>query len=341
MATKPSTATRTAYLKRDAQLRSRATTELGFEPSDAEYVDWLIDACRPSLKSSSWRQYRAAAIAGLGNRVTVAPETGDVRRRLVERLQETPHVSGPRPERTSTLKAKRVTSDDFERLLAGIRTSASPSGALIADGLLATCLTGVRPIEWWGIELHPHPQSETGLALVVTCAKHDAVRAHSPIRTLIFDRLPAEVLDALDRWLTHIGELPDFAAFRSEFDRLSRALRRIVERLLPRRRRRPSFYTMRHMAASRFKARWIDGAETTAERLEGAAVVAALLGHASDRTASRHYARAGRGAFAVDLPVPRASPAEMRRVRRRFADDLDRLRNLTTIDDDAYRPDFD
>ncbi len=46
-------------------------------------------------------------------------------------------------------------------------------------------------------------------------------------------------------------------------------------------------------------------------------MVAALLGHATDETATRHYARAGEadGRF----PVPSPDPAKVARIRKRYS----------------------
>jgi hypothetical protein len=51
-----------------------------------------------------------------------------------------------------------------------------------------------------------------------------------------------------------------------------------------------------------------------AERLEALAIIAALSGHGSDETASKHYARAN--AASGKSRVPSADPAEVQNVRR-------------------------
>jgi hypothetical protein len=60
--------------------------------------------------------------------------------------------------------------------------------------------------------------------------------------------------------------------------------------------------------------------------MHGLAVVAALLGHASDATATAHYGRPHQGERgSARFPVPVADPAEVARVRRRMQLNLGRL----------------
>jgi hypothetical protein len=53
------------------------------------------------------------------------------------------------------------------------------------------------------------------------------------------------------------------------------------------------------------------------ERLAALAIVAALMGHASDVTASRHYGRPSRdGKGMGNLPIAVADPEEVARIRQ-------------------------
>ena len=106
-------------------------------------------------------------------------------------------------------------------------------------------------------------------------------------------------------------------------------MRQLTEELFPRRQVRPTMYTPRHEASARWKARYVESATTVEARLKGLAMVAALLGHASDETATRHYGRPQRGERGSSrLPVPVPDPAEVARVRRRMQRNLERLAAL-------------
>jgi hypothetical protein len=97
-------------------------------------------------------------------------------------------------------------------------------------------------------------------------------------------------------------------------------------------------YTPRHEAAARWKAVYVNSATTDEERLRGLAIVAALLGHATDETATIHYGRPRRGEGGSSrFPVPVPDAAEVARVRRRMQMKLERLA-ATRRRPDGHRP---
>jgi len=101
---------------------------------------------------------------------------------------------------------------------------------------------------------------------------------------------------------------------------------RISNRIFQRRKRRPTLYSPRHEAAARWKSDYMAGTATLEQRIEGAAMVAALLGHASDSTATSHYGRPQCGESGGSrYPTPVPDGAEVARVRKRLARKLERL----------------
>ena len=88
----------------------------------------------------------------------------------------------------------------------------------------------------------------------------------------------------------------------------------------------PTLYSCRHEAAARWKAAYVAPARTDEGRERGLAIVAALMGHASDATASDHYGRVTRFKGVVSIPHP--APGEVLRVRKRMRAQLERLRKL-------------
>ncbi len=62
---------------------------------------------------------------------------------------------------------------------------------------------------------------------------------------------------------------------------------------------------------------------TEKQRLHGLAIVAALLGHISDATATHHYGRPRRGETSAS--IPHADPAEVEKVRQVLWKSLDKL----------------
>ncbi|MBD3849406.1 site-specific integrase [Bosea sp. SSUT16] len=297
----------TTYPARDKQLRAAAAIELGCSVvSHADYVNWLIDVRRLLLAASSWRQYRCAAAYVLEKGGT--SETLAFARRLRAAKPISSYERKALPRRTSALKSKGLPQNDIDTLLAKIDASRSDHRNALRAYVQATLLTGLRPCEWPSVTLK---LQDGTLILIVTNAKANDLRAHSLERTLLFDRLPRKFAERLSEWLTIVAAAGD--DYPKLIKALGDALRSITRKSFPRRKRWPTLYTMRHIFAARAK-------EHYADRPSGLAIVAALLGHSSDATATHHYAkrRAGGG-----LPIPRANPNEVSLVRAVFKKKFD------------------
>jgi hypothetical protein len=89
---------------------------------------------------------------------------------------------------------------------------------------------------------------------------------------------------------------------------------------------------MRHEATARWKAVYLSADQSNEERVAGLAIVAALLGHISDETASKHYGRARRGEREIQrFPVPCADPEEVAKVQQRLDRHLLIRRTQSTV----------
>ena len=172
--------------------------------------------------------------------------------------------------------------------------------------------------------------------LVLVNGKNSNGRAHGETRTLQWTELPDHFVSQMKFWIGVAKAAASEGRFDTLQDTLESLTRRVTKALFPRRTEteHPTLPSVRHAAAARFKAAYVSTATTEDERLQGLAMVAALLGHASDATATEHYARAdGRnGRYPVPVPVPDALE---RRVRRRYYElDLDKDPSLDTADTD-------
>jgi hypothetical protein len=291
------------------------------------YAHWLIGR-RHDLDAATFRQYRSASIFMIGERLgdeTFAyGEREDSLRALSLLLASRyPFSTGstgdrvcskPLPRRTSAKKAKTVSPRDWDRLMATLALSRSRHVRAIGLLLSAGLYTGLRPSEWRDAHLTIEPVSGERRLTVVN-GKNSNGRAHGPTRTLIWPQTCPEV-DVIAAWMTHLDKL-------LPYDRDERArkwevlygtwrdkLYEITRKLWPRRRQRPCFYTTRHMFAAAAKDACLSGVCSREE-------LAALLGHATDATASTHYARPSRNGKAKrPFTLPVADPSEVARVRQ-------------------------
>ena len=219
-------------------------------------------------------------------------------------------------DQTSATKLKALPEADRLAITAALARGRSRHAEALADYLLAGVRTGLRPVEWAGTRRLPDDGSGA-LVLRVPNAKVGPVRGHGPFRTMTFTGLPAEETAIILRWLDRVRAEGDSA------DALLTALGDLLyvttRRLWPRRRMQVALYSARHAFAA------------TAKLFYDAAEVAALMGHASDETATRHYGRyrAGRALppelQALREKLPKPDPDEVGRIRRRLAESRARL----------------
>lgn len=180
-----------------------------------------------------------------------------------------------RGHNTSGKKLKKIPSDKMDRLLEHLNISRNQLDRAIAHWLLAGLATGLRPCEWeeahlWGLKLH------------VQNAKGNAVRANGEKRIIEF------VLPEHEKEIDSIRSfLDDFQAwkkydnnFESFYAKCRKRLYYVNNLLWPKATQKISLYSTRHQFAADMKASGLSKNE-----------IAALMGHASDESATIHYAR--------------------------------------------------
>ncbi|HEV7328309.1 MAG TPA: hypothetical protein VGN91_24890 [Bosea sp. (in: a-proteobacteria)] len=322
--------TETRYLDRFGQLWRRAGTELDRSIRVLDFVrQFLIWA--PQLSGSSVRQYRATIRFGLER---LARHNPHLRAEVAEALtlldgsrQQDP-APAPRgkpkasiPLRTSASKAKGISDADFDRIIAAAPLYRSQYNEDLVGFMRATIVTGHRPIEWHGTTI-----TITGdtLIMIVPNAKNSNDRAHGPTRTLIFEKLDPVSRDHLLAWTERVNSLSrkDYQAL---LERIEERMHIVTRALFPRRKRWPTPYSLRHACSGRLKRHFIGHARTQEERDLGAAIVAALMGHAADDTASHHYG-SSQGSGGRSYPIPKADPEEVARIRPKLAESRNRMR---------------
>jgi hypothetical protein len=292
------------------------------------FVDRLIDAKRPTLSAASWRQVRAATVYGLKVEAVANPALSERVEVAIARLKSArPAKAATRPLRTSQQKAKRFLPGDLDRIGHAAGVGSAHSGKLLAAYLPASNITGLRPIEWLTAEFRRSKVPGFDWELIVRNGKADDVRAHGEFRTLRWTKLSEADVSTITGWIAHVRQTESVHAYRTLVATMRSRMRTLTKRLYPRRRKRPTLYTPRHEAAARWKSFYVDTASDKEARIHGLAIVAALLGHASDATATCHYGRPHKGERSSQLPAPVADPAEVARVRQRLHRSLARLAN--------------
>jgi hypothetical protein len=322
--------TKKDYARRCRQLAKAAQRELAkatgqrantINLTPTMLVDFVIDK-KGDYLANSWRVVRSSVVATLMKTAALVDET--VAKEIetaIERLkQEKPAPEKDKKPVTSRTKDKSPTEKDLVRIGHEALARQTQSAIDLVRYLKATLPTGLRPCEWPRARFGKSTRDGYGWMLVVENAKATNGRAHGPVRTLHWEELAPEVVQDILTWIA----IAQDGGHDRRLNTIGHQLWEITRTLWPRRKEWPTLYSARHVAIAGWKAFYVCKGQGPAERLEALAVIAALSGHGSDETASKHYARAN--AASGKRPVPTADPAEVQNVRRVIK--LDWLENL-------------
>lgn len=271
---------------------------------------WLAEA-RPLYRANTYRQYRAALLWASDQALAPAPAERLQIEALVRAADGAKRHARKRslPARTSAAKRKLIDDVDFEIVRQTLRTSSVPADADLLTFLEANILVGLRPCEWANANLSVDTLAQA--VLKVANRKNTNGRSNGPVRSLIFSAQDSaaamkKLSSCLNLVACVIGDVPPAGRDRvwSQFCRKLRdRFRTVNHRIWPRRKRHYALYSCRHTLLA--------AAKTKFDRLE----VAALAGHATDETATRHYVRPRKGGGQAPEILPTPAEAEVKTVR--------------------------
>lgn len=291
--------TQESYQRRSRDLVRRCREELNVHPHESldyrRFVGWLITR-KPEWSRPTWRQYKAAAVYTLEQQ----SEAGDdIAQEALETLLPV-DVDGCRTStrKTSALKLKRLLLRDYRSLDRYLSENAGPWNKDLQRWLAGGMLTGLRPLEW-GQTQYTQRMGED--ALVVQNAKHSNNRAHGPSRTILLGGLSDEERALIKKHVERATEWKQAEQYARFYHGCAATLARVSRRLWPKRDRHPTLYSARHQFSADAKASGLTPAE-----------LAALMGHAVDTTAGRHY---GRRTAGMEMLRVRPDPDEVAKIR--------------------------
>jgi hypothetical protein len=309
------------------RLRNQAGKALKIhEPSPSQVALWLVSHV-PAIRQNTLRLYRAAAsfclVEARDQAVGAAAQDIEIALDIVGSLR--PRDYAKTSTKTSARKPKEFPIEMSEAIFDALANSTNQRETDLCLFLRGALIAGPRPVEWARSSWTYHPDRRAGTLRFIN-AKATNGRAHSEHRTLIF--LDAtEQLNKLFAACTARGrELAGARDFSDYMNDLQDLLRETFKRLFPRRRTFPTFYSARHHALAEWKAAYMFAPFGSEEFVKGAAIVAAMAGHASDATATHHYGRKKRGKGPdPSYSIPYAHPDEVEKVRPRLLAALSRM----------------
>lgn len=298
--------TKAKYRKEAERLARKAAEAFGVRDRDVdprEVVVYVAD-CWPTFARATQRLYRAAlrhwlqsqdtAEAAEARAILEGNESGEPEAELLFRAE----VDTQLPLRTSAKKSKTIHDDECVQLSIALRESHSEYAEPLARWVVAGILTGARPGEWLGARLDETVQPPV---LIVSNGKHTNGRAHGPERTLELADVGCKDLAVIRAHIDAIRDVLNRGEWEKYLEGCAKLLQRIGKSLWPRRRRSISLYTFRHRFCSDAKSAKLS--ETA---------IAALMGHASTRTATSHY---GKGRYGAGKVAVRPAARDLSAVR--------------------------
>ena len=303
--------TKEDYILRAQQLLKRAKKELDipeYEDLDVrQFVVWLSEK-KETIARTTWRQYKSAVVFYLENHSDVQSSI-----EALEYLKEITSVGAlTTTERTSSLKLKKISYEDWLKLDGYLDTKNKKWHEQLRSWLRASVITGLRPVEWKSAVMFQY----SGMpALKIQNAKATNGRGHGPTRTLLLQDLEENDLKSIK---THLNNVRTFIGM-DEYDYFYKgcaiALYKACRKCWPKRKKHITLYSTRHQFSANAKSSGFS-------RIE----VAAMMGHAVDLTATIHYGRKTAGNEALSV-----MPLE---------DDVSRVRKIETSDFKAIAKDF-
>lgn len=268
------------YEKGGQKLLERAMRLFPNASDPVEAFSQLCDDPKWILRPSTTRSYKARVIKCIEGEVAAGRCDYQSAIEGIERTAELLNRRRGNPEaRTSRLKCMDVTKEESQLIADDLRTRVSIKRDIVNEVLLlfvqvAPCF-GLRPCEWQSTRI-------VARTLVVLNAKSSNERAPGSNRCISLERASEQTVLGIERLIEMIGTLVErHGSWEKVHGILAERLARICRRL---RLVRISLYSLRHAAIATWK-------KAKLGRIE----IAALAGHISIKTASRHYAPAKHG----------------------------------------------
>lgn len=293
--------TEAAYRRRALELARRCRKELNLHNHERldyrRFTGWLITQ-KKQWTRETWRQYKAATAFFLDDLVR-QHEDATAEEALEQLLKVGTDGCLTKSDRTSGSKLKRFPVNDYKKLEQYLQSHPAPWNQDLKRWVIAGLLTGLRPKEWGGTIWTTKDGED---ALEITNAKATNGRSHGVKRTLLLGGLTQTELDVIKEHVERAQVWANVDQF-SHFQRgVSSALGKAVRTLWPKRSERVTLYSARHQFSANAKASGFLPEE-----------LAAMMGHAVDITAARHY---GRKVTGFEVVRVRPDPKEVERVRK-------------------------
>lgn len=256
----------------------------GLLPNASTLVSHIV-SLKPGISKNTWQQYKAAVLYYLQARQPTGWHQS------IARLEaETASECKKTSMKTSGRRMKQVSDEKFDAVIAEVRASKNKYASFLVIWLVLGRQFGLRPHEWGeSAVVTTGPEGEPGVFLRVANSKVSNGRANGLERHISLDGCDAKTVEAVTKFCRQMTRLRIAGLYPDVHLSCRRTLATINRRLFGESSKWIHLYSARHRFSSEAKAVF------TREE------VAALLGHATDKTATLHYGkkRSARGGLKV------------------------------------------
>lgn len=289
------------YKRRTKNLIRKCMKELKIHPNEEldyrHFVGWLITN-KTQWSRPTWRQYKASVsytleVEALQHHDAIAQEAWETL--LPVDVEGCLAVT----KRTSGSKMKRFPLKDFLKIVKVLEENPNRWSRDLIDWLNAGLLTGLRPMEW---SQSQYIEGKDGAdILLVKNAKATNNRAHGPTRSIILDGLSDEERGIIKTHLERATLFVNSGQYKNFYMGCASVLSRTARAIWPKRKEHLTLYSVRHQFSADAKASGLLPEE-----------LAALMGHAVDITAAKHY---GKKTAGYEMIRVRPDPEEVAKVK--------------------------
>ena len=291
--------TKIDYIKKSKQLLNRAKKEMDIPIDDEldvrQFVVWLVEL-KPTISRNTWRFYKSAVIYYLEN----YPNEQEAIEAMEYIKEITSHGAMTTTERTSSLKLKKITFDDWFKLDNYLKERNKKWHEQLRAWLRSSVITGLRPIEWKNAMYFLH---EGAPALKILNAKATNGRGNGESRILLLQDVPINDLKIIKDHLNNTRTFVGMDEYEYFYRGCAIALYKACRRCWPKRKRHITLYSTRHQFSANAKSSGFSRVE-----------IAAMMGHAVDITASIHYGKKIAGNETISISPVASEVSSVRNV---------------------------
>lgn len=233
------------------------------------FISWFYKNSE-DWSSSTYRQYRSSVLSYLSYYGSI-----DIIDSFTE-MTKKKSTSTKKENRTSQKKSKSFSNEDFLIILKELIKSRSKYKKTLSNWLVSGLVTGLRPIEWNESELI---ENKNGYFLRVKNAKNSYGRSNGEYRTLNLSNISASEIKAITATVNELSNIEE-KQFTDKYNACAQLLKLTTRKVFGKRKTYPSLYSTRHQFSANAKGSGFNLSE-----------IAALMGHATNETATRHYGK--------------------------------------------------